>query len=405
VDRSLVVVLATVMINMMGVGMVWPILPDMVGQLAGGDVSRIAVLYGATAVAYSLMQFLCAPAMGALSDRYGRRPVMLIALAALGLDNILIAFAPSMAWIFAGRLIGGALASTMSIAQACIADVTPPGRRAAGFGRIGAAFGVGFILGPLVGGVLGEMSLRLPFFVAAGLSFANLALGLAFLAETLPPERRSARPLFAANPLAAVAWFGRSRPLLALGLALFVANTAQRGLEAIWVLFTGVQYGWGAREAGMSLAVVGASFVIVQGFLVRRAVDRLGERRVVVGGFLLSAAMYVVLAFNSQGWIGMLGILPHVLGWGMAGPALQAVASRAAGPDEQGYLQGATTAILGLAAILGPALATSIFAAFTSAAAPVVFPGAWFLAGSAGLAAAALLGLALRQLPENRDTV
>lgn len=391
-NSSLIVVFVTVAINMMGVGMVWPILPDMVERLEGGDVSHVAAVYGATAVAFSLMQFLCASPMGGLSDRFGRKPVMLVALAALGIDNLLIAFAPSIGWMFAGRMIGGALASTISIAQAYIADTTETEKRAAGFGRIGAAFGIGFVLGPLLGGLLGEADLRLPFFAAAALSFANVAFGLAYLKETLPLQRRSRAPLAAANPFAAVAWFAKSPALLALGAALFVSHTAQRGLEAVWVLFTAEQYGWGAREAGFSLAVVGASFIVVQGFLVRHVVARFGERRTVVGGFALSTAMYLVLAFNAVGAIGFVGIVPHVLGWGVAGPALQAIVSRYAGPSDQGFLQGAMTAIAGLAAILGPAIAAGVFAWFTAPAAPMYFPGAYFLIASAAMAAAALLG-------------
>jgi DHA1 family tetracycline resistance protein-like MFS transporter len=390
-NSSLIVVLVTVAINMMGVGMVWPILPAMVERLEGGDISHVAAVYGATAVVFSLMQFLCASLMGGLSDRFGRKPVMLVALAALGLDNLLIAFAPSIGWMFAGRMIGGALASTFAIAQAYIADTTEPERRAAGFGKVGAAFGIGFILGPLLGGLLGGDDPRLPFFVAAALSFANVAFGLSFLDETLPPQRRSRTPLVAANPFSAIAWFGKSPTLLALGAALFVSHTAQRGMESLWVLFTAQQYGWGAREAGFSLAVVGASFVVVQGFLVRPVVSRFGERRAVIGGFALSAAMYAVLAFNTVGAIGFVGIVPHVLGWGVAGPALQAIVSRHAGASGQGFLQGAMTAIAGLAAILGPAIATGIFAWFTAPAAPVTFPGAYFVIASLAMAAAALL--------------
>jgi len=390
-NPSIAVVLLAVVINMSGVGLIWPILPAMVERLNGGSIAQVATAYGAVAVVYSIAQFLFAPVMGALSDRFGRRRVMLVALLALGIDSIVTALAPNLFWMFVARFIGGALASTFSIAQAYVADVTDENDRAAGFGMIGAAFGIGFIIGPLIGGVLGEIDLRLPFFFAAALSFANFLLGLAFLRETLPPERRKPAPWHAIVPLAALWFVLRDRGLLLLGLALLSANTVQRGLESIWVLFTDVQYGWGTREAGLSLAVVGLSFFVVQGFLVRRVVAAIGEIAAVTAGFCLSAAVYLVLAFNTAGWVGFVGILPHVLGWGVAGPALQAIASRRVDASRQGQLQGSLTAIAGLAAILGPATATTAFAFFTSALAPVHFPGAYFLVGVVFLLLAAAL--------------
>ncbi len=392
IDRSTIIVLMTVVINMTGVGLFWPILPQLVRELGGGDISNTALLYGAISVVFALMQFIFAPMMGALSDRYGRRPVMLVALTGLGLDSLLIAFAPNIWWLFVGRALGGVFGATFSVANAYMADVTRGSERAAAFGLVGAAFGLGFVIGPLMGGVLGEYDLRLPIFVAAGLSFLNVIFGYFFLRETLPPEKRAPKPLFATNVVASLKWLSGKRIVLVLAITLFIANTMQRGLESVWVLFTDVQYGWQSREAGISLAVVGASFIIVQGFLVRRVVARFGEVATIAGGFSLSAMMFAILSVNESGTIGYLGILPHVLGWGVAGPALMSLASQQVGESEQGFMQGALTSISGLAAILGPAMATGIFAWFTGGAAPFYFPGAFFVIGSLFLFIAAFAG-------------
>ena len=395
-SRAILVVLATVMINMTGVGLVWPILPKLVGELSTGSFSHVALVNGAIAVIFSIMQFVFAPVFGALSDRFGRRPVMLIALAGLGLDNLLLALAPSLFWMFAGRALGGIFGATFSVANAYMADLSSDKDRAAAFGMVGAAFGVGFVLGPAIGGLLGEVDIRLPFWVAAGFSFLNLGFGWLFLEETLPAEKRRNFSVGELNPFAALRWLVRQPAMLPLALALFIANTMQRGLEAIWVLFTGLQYGWGAREAGISLAVVGLSYVFVQGFLVRKTVARFGELATMTGGFLLSAVIYALLCVNTSGLIGFIGIVPHVIGWGLAGPALQALASQQVDARQQGYLQGGLSAISGLAAILGPAASSSILAWFTSPAAPFEFPGAFFAFGMLALCLAAWMGAQAR---------
>lgn len=391
------------MINMMGVGLMWPILPTLVEELTGGTISQTASVYGATAVVFSLMQFLFAPVMGALSDRYGRRPVMLIALLGLGLDTLLLAFAPSIFWIFIGRALGGIFGATYSIASAYIADTMEEKDRAAGFGLIGAAFGVGFIIGPLAGGLLGEIDIRLPFYFAAALSFLNFIMGYFLLRETLPVEKRTSENLRKANPFGTLGMMLSNRVLAILGVTLLLVNATQRGMETVWVIFTQHQYGWGLREAGVSLAVVGVSYVVVQGFLVRPIVRRLGEFNTVVFGFLLSASMFVVLAFNTSGLIGYLGIMPYVLGWGCAQPALQSIGSRYVAPSQQGHLQGALTSVGGLAAVAGPALSTASFSYFTSDAAPFMLPGAFFLLGAVAFAISAFLGTSMGRIQRATD--
>lgn len=391
-SKSILFILATVTLNMTGVGLVWPILPSLVQELSGGTVSQTAAIYGTIAIIFSVMQFIFAPVLGALSDRFGRKPVMLIALAGLGLDSIFLALAPTLSWMIFGRALGGVFGATFSVANAYMADVSEGKDRAAAFGLVGAAFGIGFILGPLLGGVLGEIDSRLPFYCAAALSFINVIFGFIFLEESLPVEKRSKKNLFGSNPFSALAWLSSNKIILPLAIALLLANTIQRGLEAVWVLFTAEQYGWGPREAGISLAIVGVCFVIVQGFLVKRIVAKYGERKTILYGFALSAFVYFMLSINTNGTLGYIGIIPHVLGWGVAGPALQALVSKQVDEKSQGLAQGGLSAISGMAAIIGPAFATFSFAWFTSDFAPIRFPGAYFLVGSLILLFAAYIG-------------
>jgi DHA1 family tetracycline resistance protein-like MFS transporter len=381
------------MINMMGAGLVWPTLPSLVSELTGGTISQTAAIYGATAVIFSLMQFIFAPLMGALSDRYGRRRVMLVALTGLGFDNILLALAPTIGWMFIGRAVGGILGATISTANAYIADTTEAKDRAAAFGMIGAAFGVGFIIGPILGGFLGSYDLRLPFYCAAALSFGNAIFGYFYLEESLPEDKRDKSSLKRANPFGTLKLLMSTRVLMLLGIALMLVSAMQRGLEALWVIFSELQYGWNSQETGFSLAVVGASYVFVQGYLVRKVIPKFGEINTIIGGFLLSSLMYVMLAFNTNGLLGYLGIIPYIIGWGCAQPALQAIASRQVSDEQQGLLQGSLTSVGGLAAIVGPALSTTSFSYFTSSIAPVYFPGAFFLFGAFVLIISAWIGV------------
>ncbi len=367
---------------MMGVGMMWPILPTLVDELTTGDVSYTAAVYGATAVIFSIMQFLFAPFMGALSDRYGRRSIMLIALLGLGFDTLLLAFAPSIIWVFLGRALGGVFGATYSIACAYIVDTTKPEDRAAGFGMLGAAFGIGFIIGPLVGGFLGAIDTRTPFYFAACLSFINCVLGYFFLEETLPKENRKPSSLLKANPFGTLALLRTSPTLLFLGGILLLQNAAQRGMETIWVIYTQHKFGWGLEEAGISLAIVGISYFVVQGFMVRPTVAKLGEKRTAVLGTLLCACMFLILSITSNPIIAYLGIPLYALGSGCATPAFQAIASAFVEPEKQGHLQGALTSIGGLSAILGPAISAASFSYFTSENAPFDFPGAYFALGA-----------------------
>ncbi len=383
-------ILITVVINMLGIGLAWPILPKLVDEMTGGSIAQAATIYGLLVSGYALMQFLFGPVMGVLSDRFGRRPILLIALAGLGLDYIILALAPDIWWVVVGRIVAGILGATVSTANAYIADVTPREKRAAAFGMIGAAFGIGFVIGPLLGGVLGNIDLRYPFYLAAALSLANVIFGYFALPESLPAGKRRALRLKEANPLSALLQVRRAGPVLIMIGALFLAGLAQYGLQAIWVLWSEAQLGWNIAEAGYSLAVVGLCTVAVQGGLVRVIVPMFGERRVVFFGYFISAVAFLALPFVTVSWIVYAGTIVHIIGWGSASPALQAMMSKAIPDDQQGLLQGTLSSINSIGMIIAPFMATQVFALFTGRLAYFGFPGAWFFVGSAFFLAAML---------------
>jgi MFS transporter, DHA1 family, tetracycline resistance protein len=393
---SLIAVLSVVYIDMLGIGLAFPILPKLVEQFEGGDISRASYIVGALAAAYSAMQFLCAPLIGALSDRFGRRPVILLALAGMAINYLLLAFAPSL-WLFAvGRMIAGAFGATFSAAGAYIADVTPPEKRAQSFGLIGAAFGFGFITGPAIGGLLGDVDLRLPFLVAAGLSFADFAFAYFALPESLAAENRKAFELRKASPLGALREIGRYSSVLGLMAIFVMAAFANRVAEMTWVLFTSYRFDWGPKETGFSLAMVGVMFVVGQGGLVRVIVPKLGERRAIMLGLGVSVIVTTLYGLVPRGWMMFPVMALAVFGWTIAQPAVQALMSHAVPANEQGLLQGALASMTNLTSIFGPPIWTGLFGYFVSPAAPVTVPGAAFF-GSALVFLAALV-LAVRWL-------
>jgi len=379
---SLIVVLSVVYIDMLGIGLAFPVLPRLIEEFQGGDVSRASYIYGLLAAAYSLVQFLLAPLLGALSDRFGRRPVILLALVGMGINYVLLAFAPTLALFAVGRMIAGAFGATFTAAGAYLADITPPEKRAQSFGLIGAAFGFGFITGPALGGLLGDVDLRLPFLVAAILSLADFAFAYFALPESLSPENRKPVDWRRANPIGAVRAVGRYGSVLGLIVVFVLAAFANRVAEMTWVLFTGYRFGWGPTETGLSLAMVGVMFVVGQGGLVRVIVPRLGERRAILLGLAVSAVTCVLYGVVPQGWMVFPVMALAIFGWTIAQPAVQALMSRAVPPNEQGLLQGALASMLNLTSIAGPPIWTGLFGFFVSAAAPVVVPGAAFFAAA-----------------------
>lgn len=385
-------ILVTLFLDILGIGIVIPILPKLLGSFVPGEAAA-ASWYGVFVATYAVMQFVFSPILGSLSDRFGRRPVLMLSLLGQGLDYLLLFFAPSLAWLFVGRVISGLTGASIGTATAYIADVSPPEKRAQNFGLVGMAFGLGFIAGPALGGILGGGGwLKLPFLVASGLSLTNAAYGFFVLPESLAPHHRRAFDWKRANPLGTMAALGRYPIVLGLALTIFLVNLAQRSLESTWVLYSGHRYGWDVRATGLSLAAVGLGAALVQGGLVRRIIPALGERRAMLTGIGIGAVSFVLYGLASKGWM-LYSVLPFASLGGIAGPAAQGILSRSVPANEQGMLQGALASLQSVTQIIGPLLATNLFAFFIGRDAPAYVPGAAFFAGSAFLVVGLLLAV------------
>ncbi len=384
---TLVFIFVTVVLDMLALGMILPVLPGLIESFVGGDTARAAQIFGVFGAVWAVMQFASMPVMGGLSDRFGRRPVILLSNLGLGLDYVLMALAPNLRWLFVGRVVSGITAASVSTAMAYVADCTPVERRAKSYGLVGMAFGIGFVLGPALGGLLGSVDPRLPFWAASMASLANAAYGYFVLPESLPRERRRAFEWKRANPLGSLRFLRAHRELRGLAAAAFLSNVAHAVLPAVFVLYAGYRYGWDERAVGLSLALVGASSALVQGALVGPLVRRHGERRILLGGLLAGAAGFTAYAFAASGAAFLAGI-PIVALWGLAGPTAQGLMTRHVGPTVQGELQGAMGSLQGVATIIGPMLFASTFAWS-------IRDGAiWHVPGAAFLLAGALLVLA-----------
>jgi DHA1 family tetracycline resistance protein-like MFS transporter len=371
----------TVLLDTLGIGLIIPVGPQLVASFLDGDLGRAAHVFGILFSVYSTMQFFFAPILGGLSDRFGRRGVILPSLVGAATSYVLSGLAPTLAWLFVGRIIAGATGASFSAANAYVADVTPPQKRAAAFGVIGAAFGLGFILGPAIGGILGDRGLRIPYFVAAGLNFLNFLYGLFVLPESLPLESRRPFTLARANPFVSLVNLGRHPIVLGLTGTLTATYLAQMILQSVWALSGQARFGWTPQSVGLSLMAVGLSTAIVQGALVRMVIARLGERRALLLGLAMSVAGQVGFGFATRGWMMYAMILPFCLG-GLAGPATQALITTEVGPTEQGEVQGSLNSLAGVMAVVGPLLGTALFARFGTDAARPHVPGAPFLASA-----------------------
>jgi DHA1 family tetracycline resistance protein-like MFS transporter len=392
VSAALVFIFITVLLDMLALGMIIPVLPALIEQFQGGDTASAARMIGLFGTTWAVMQFLAAPVLGGLSDRFGRRPVVLVSNFGLGFDYILMALAPSVWWLFVGRIISGVTSASVVTAFAYVADITAPDKRARSFGLMGAAVGIGFVVGPALGGVLGAVSHRLPFWVAAGLSLANGMYGLFILPESLSQTRRAAFSWRRANPMGALR-FLQSRPqLLGFAAVHFLYNLAHQSLAAVFVLYTGFRYGWTTTDVGWALAAVGVSFAIVQGGLVGLLVGHFGERRMLVTGLTMGAAGMAIYAFAPTGAWFAVGI-PVMAIWGLYGPSAQGMMTRRVAPDEQGRLQGALSSVSGITGIIGPGLFALTFATSIGPLRAWNLPGAAFVLASALLLAGAIIGL------------
>jgi DHA1 family tetracycline resistance protein-like MFS transporter len=397
----LAIVVAVVIIDVLGIGLMLPVLPVLIRELSGGDLPSASSIYGWIVALYSLMQFLFGPMLGALSDRFGRRPVILFSLAGVVVDYVILSLAPNVWWMAAARILGGIMGASITTASAYIADISPPEKRAQNFGLIGVAFGVGFVAGPFLGGFLGEIGSRVPFWVAAGVALLALFFAYFFLPESLVPANRKRFRLTEANPVGAFVVLARY-PLVFAVLTVFVlTNIGERLLQTNWVFYTGYRYGWGPAEVGISLAVYGVLIALAQGGLVRVIVPLLGEVRTVAFGIAVGAIALVFFAAATQSWMVYAITVLYVLGWGNAGPAVQALVTRAVPANEQGLLQGAITSIGTVTAVIAAPLGAELFAWFIGPSAPFLFPGVAFVLG----AVLFLIALAVMQTRRFRAAV
>ena len=380
-------VFVTVLLDMLAIGVIIPVLPRLVLNFLGNDTVRAADMLGIFGTVWALMQFVFSPLQGALSDRFGRKPVIVMSNIGLGLDYILMAVAPTIGWLFLGRVISGITAASISTAYAYVSDVTPPERRAARFGLLGAAFGAGFIFGPALGGIAGDVDPRLPFWIAAALSLANGLYGTFVLPESLPPEKRAGFSWTRANPFGSLLLLRSQRQLTALASINFLGNLAHAVLPSVSVLYMTYRYGWNERTVGLTLAGVGVCSMIVQGALIGPIVGRVGERNALMIGLLFGVAGFSVFGLATSGPVFWLGI-PLMALWGLASPSALGLMSRRVGPSEQGRLQGANSSIMGIANMVGPGLFTQTFALAIGAGSAWHLPGAPFVL-SAGLLAVA----------------
>jgi MFS transporter, DHA1 family, tetracycline resistance protein len=370
----------TLLIDITGLGLIIPVVPKLIEELTGEGISQASTYGGWLTFTFAIMQFLFAPVLGGLSDRYGRRPVLLFALLGLALDYLFLSFAPTLAWLFIGRAISGITGASITTATAYIADISTKENRAQNFGMIGAAFGVGFIIGPVLGGLLGSYGARVPFMVAAALTFINCLYGYFVLPESLKPENRRAFQWSRANPFGTLQRLKKYPALGGLVASFVLIYLASHAVQSNWSFFSIEKFGWNEKMIGISLGVVGILVALVQGGLIRYINPKLGNEKSVYTGLLLYSIGLFLFAFASQSWMMFVFLIPYCLG-GIAGPAIQSIMSGSVPANEQGELQGSLTGLVSLTSIAGPPMMTGLFAYFTKPTAPVHFSGAAFLLG------------------------
>lgn len=380
-QASLSFIFITILVDVIGIGIIIPVLPTLIESLNGEGLSEASQIGGWLISSYAIMQFIFAPVLGVLSDRYGRKPILLIALFGLGVDYLIHAFAPTLIWLFVGRILAGMCGASITVATAYIADISTAEKKAENFGMIGAAFGLGFIIGPVIGGLAAKWSIQLPFFIAAGLTFLNFIYGSFILPESLNQENRRKVNWKKANPMGSFFLLKRNSVIAGLAIAFFLLYLASYSVQSTWTFYSMLKFEWDEAMVGYSLAFVGVIVAIVQGVLVKHTVRWWGEQKTIFIGYVLWTLGLILFAFASNGWLLFLYCLPYCLG-GIASPTLQGTVSNQFEKNEQGELQGAMTALISLTAIFGPIVMTAIFYHYTQESNTLYFPGAPFILGA-----------------------
>jgi len=380
-NNALLFIFITVLVDVIGLGIIIPIVPKLIENLTGHGISEASRYGGWLLFSYAIMQFLFSPILGGLSDRFGRRPILLLSLFGLGLDYIFHAFAPSIAWLFVGRIIAGIMGASFSTATAYIADISTPEKRAQNFGLIGAAFGLGFIIGPVIGGISSKWGTNVPFLIAAGLTLLNVIYGYFVLPESLSKDHRRAFEWKRANPISSLRNLKKYPVVSGLVVSLVLTFIASHAVQSNWSFYTIYKFNWTAEIVGYSLAVVGVLVAFVQGFLIRKIIPRLGQTKSIYLGMSFSAIGLLLFGLATESWMMFVFLIPYCLG-GIAGPSIQGVISSQVPANEQGELQGALTSLMSLCGVFGPLLMTNLFAFATVKNGPIYLPGAPFFLAS-----------------------
>jgi MFS transporter, DHA1 family, tetracycline resistance protein len=397
-NASLGFIFATILIDCIGFGIIIPVLPKLIEQLSGKTVNEASTIGGWLLFAYSLMQFIFAPILGGLSDKYGRRPILLLALFGLGIDYFLLAFAPNIIWLMIGRIIAGICGASFSTAAAYIADISTPEKRTQNFGLIGAAFGIGFIIGPLLGGIFSNIGIRAPFITAGILSLLNFLFGLFFIPESLKQENKRAFEIKRANPLGTFINLKRYPLLIGLIVGQFILYVAGKTIEVIWGYYTILKFNWSEAQIGYSLSFVGVLVSLVQGGLIRWFIPKFGQNKSIFYGILFYATGLFCFAFATKSWMMYLFLIPYCLG-GLCGPALQGLIANQIPENEQGEMQGLNTSLMSIAAIISPVIMTNLFYQFSMPSAKLYFPGiSFFISGILALIGAVVVYFSIKKM-------
>lgn len=400
---AIIFIFITILLDIVGFGIIIPVLPNLLAEMNNISINEASTYGGYLLFAFAIAQFLFSPVMGNLSDQYGRRPIILVSLFGFAIDYLVLAFAPTYLWLLIGRIIAGMAGASYTTASAYIADISTDEDRSRNYGLLGAAFGVGFILGPLLGGVLGSIGLRVPFYVAAGLTFINFLYGYFILPESLSKENRRPFDWKRANPLGALIHLKKYKQIAVLLLALFFLNLGSHAVQSNWTYFTMYRFEWSELLVGLSLAFVGLLVGIVQAGLAQKAADKLGlNQSVYIGYFLYTLGMFL-FAFASSTWMMFVFLIPYCLG-GIANPNIQSIMVKQVPANEQGELQGGITSMISITTIIGPVMMTSIFAYFTREGGSFHFPGSAFFVGGVCMLIGFLITYFLLRKPKTKET-